>query len=254
MSAACFPAIVPEVTLRLPACVLCLLPAAGVLALLAACSSFPGGSNGPVAEAPQYRVDDRWVYDVQDGFFRTAVHWRETWEVTAIGPEGIRARVTQRGPSGEYVRNELWPAPGLVKVGAVFDNETRRFSTPLIRYDFPLVPGKVWNQRIDQYDESMQRQGEISHDVRVRDWSQVSTAAGNFEAISLRISMWLNDGEFWRYPTSCSYLLQYSPSVRGMVHEEKEAQYIERNDGNTAATFRSQHAVYDLVSFTPGKP
>ena len=43
------------------------------------------------------------------------------------------------------------------------------------------------------------------------------TGAGTFDAISMRISMWLDDETFWRFPTSCSYRLLYSPAVRGMV-------------------------------------
>ena len=104
-----------------------------------------------------------------------------------------------------------------------------------------------------QFDESVQKSGEINRYVRVGGWEQVATPAGTFNAIEIPISMWLDDETFWRYPTSCNYLLLYSPSVRGMVHEEKEAEYLEKG-GFDRASLRSQHAVLYLTSFTPGKP
>ena len=200
-----------------------------------------------------YFVGDRWVYDAHDGFFRTVAHWEETHEVVAISPESITVRITQKGPTVDGVRTEQWAAPGMVRIGAVFDNETRRFATPLQRYDFPLVPGKTWNQRVVQFDETVQKAGEINRYVRIGGWEKVTTPGGTFNAIEMRISMWLDDETFWRYPTSCNYLLLYSPAVRGMVHEEKEVEYLEKG-GFDNASLRSQHAVLDLTSFTPGKP
>lgn len=220
---------------------------------LSACSNMEAtGDGGLAADAPTYLVGDRWVYNAHDGFFRSVAYWEETREVLAVSPEGMTVRITVKGDTINGVRTEQWAAPGMVRVGAVFENETRRFSTPLKRYDFPLVPGKTWNQHVNQFDETANKEGEINRYVRVGGWQKVTTAAGTFDAISMRISMWLDDETFWRFPTSCSYLLLYSPAVRGMVHEEKEAEYLDKSMPN--GTFRSQHAVLDLISFTPGKP
>jgi hypothetical protein len=226
-----------------------------LLAAIAGCGNMQtAGGGGPAAEAPTYFVGDRWVYAAQDGFFRTVTHWQETHEVVAITPEGITVRVTVKGDTINGTRTEQWQAPGLVRIGSLVDNETRRFSTPLKRYDFPLVPGKVWNQRVNQFDETANTEAEINRYVSVGGWGSVTTPAGTFDAIKLHISMWLGDETFWRFPTSCSYLSQYSPAVRAMVHEEKECEYKEKGIGNAAIPIRSQHAAIDLVSFTPGKP
>jgi hypothetical protein len=211
------------------------------------------GRGGPAAEAPKYLVGDRWSYNAQDGFFRTVSHWEETHEIIAVAAEGITVRVTAKGATISGERIEQWAAPGMVRVGSLLDNETRRFSTPLQRYDFPLVPGKVWNQRVNQVDEASGKEGEINRYVRVGDWTSVTTPAGTFDAIQMRVSMWLDDETFWRFPTSCSYLVQYSPAVRGMVHAEKECEYKEKGLGNAGIAIRSQHAVMDLVSFAPGR-
>jgi len=225
------------------------------LAGAAGCASLDSpGEGGPAAEAPAYRVGDRWVYRATDGFY-APVQWEETREIVAITAEGAAVRVTQKGPAVDNTRTERWAAPGRVLAGALFDEETRRFATPLKRYEFPLAPGKTWNQWVDNYNEATKKDGQINRYVRVGGWEKVTTPAGTYDAIRLRVLMRLDDDEFWRWPTECNYLIAYAPAVRGIVREEKEAQYREKGspvDG--IAAIRSQHAVLELVSFTPGQP
>jgi uncharacterized protein YceK len=229
------------------------LPMAAVIAItvLSACSSI-GTSNEAGVDAPTYAVGDRWVYAAHDGFFRTVTRWEESREVVAISPGNITVRITQKGPAVDAVRIEHWSAPGMVRVGALFDSETRRFAEPLKRYDFPLVPGKSWNQNLAQFNEAVGKAGEINRYVRVGGWEKVTTPAGTFNSIRMRVFMWLDDATNWRHATNCSYVLFYSPAVHGMVREEKEAEYLEA--GLAPALHRSQHAVLDLTSFTPGAP
>ena len=243
------PALLRSALLRVLLCA-----AAGVAAAtVGGCASLDSpATGGPAAEAPAYRVGDRWVYHATDGF-RAPVRWEETREVTAITAEGIAVRVTQKGPSVDNARIELWAAPGLVRTGALFDDETRRFATLLKRYDFPIAPGKTWSQFVDNYNESTNRAGQINHYVRVGDWEKVTTPAGTYDAIRLRVLTRLDDDEFWRWATECNYLVAYAPAVRGVVREDKEAQYREKGSPTDGvAAFRSQHAVLELVSFTPG--
>jgi hypothetical protein len=232
-----------------------LLVACAALAGLAGCAGLDSpGDGGPVVEAPAYRVGDRWVYSATDGFY-SPVRWEETREVVAIAPDGITVRVTQKGPTVDTARTEQWAAPGQVRAGALFDDETRRFATPLRRYEYPLVPGKTWNQWVDNYNESTQKEGQINRHVRVGGWEKVSTPAGDYDVLRLRVLTRLDDDEFWRWPTECNYLIAYAPAVRGIVREDKEAQYREKGDANDSLTvMRSQHAVLELVSFTSGRP
>jgi hypothetical protein len=226
----------------------------GVLAALAGCVGLSAPGSGPAAEAPAYRVGDRWVYHAEDGF-RVKTVWEETHEIMAIGADGITVRITQKGPSTDVTRTEQWAAPGQVKVGAVYNNQTRRFAAPLQRYDFPLADGKVWNQFVDNYNEATKANGQINHYVRVRGWDKVTTTAGTFDALSMQVIMRLDDDEFWRYATECNYAVWYAPAVRGTVREEKDAQYREKggDDRSGANTIRTQHGVLDLISFTPGR-
>ena len=76
------------------------------LPFLAGCATGPAVSReGPAAEAPTYRVGDRWTYKARDGFGLPVI-WDEVHEVTAVGPDGITMRVTQRGPSVDNARIE----------------------------------------------------------------------------------------------------------------------------------------------------
>ena len=219
-------------------------------AVLAGCSQLPVMGGGPSVDAPAYRVGDRWVYRAQEGFM-TPVLWEETREIVSAGPEGYVVRVTQRGPSVNTVRNEHWSGPGRVKVGALFDDETRRFERDLERFDFPLAPGKTWNQWVRNYNEDAKREGEINRYVRVGGWRSIATPAGTFDAIAIEIVMTLDDDEFWRGRTNCTYRYWYAPSVRAVVREEKEAQYREKS-GMEKPWVRSQHGLLELTSFAPG--
>lgn len=207
-------------------------------------------ASARAADAPTYRVGDRWEYAAQEGF-RSPARWREVHEVVGVDGNGIRVRVTQKGERIDTDRTEVWSAPGLVSVGAVFDAETRRFTGQLKRFDFPLTPGKSWNQRIRNYNEELRREGEIQRRVKVADWTSVSTPAGTFDALRLRVSMRLDDEEFYRKATECSYVTWYAPAVANFVRDEREAQYLEGGAMNQAR-HRSQHGLLELTSFTKG--
>jgi len=217
---------------------------------LAGCASseFAAVSSAPPAAAPAFKVGDTWTYHGREGF-RLPVEWDETHEVTSAGPEGITMRITYSGPSVSGSRTEVLTAPGTVRQGALMDIETRRFETPLTRYQFPLAPGETWNQWVGNYNETTKRQGQINRYVRVGGWDKVPTPAGTFDAIRLRVLMRLDDDEFWREPTQTNYVIWYAPAVGGPVREEKEAEYWEKGNRMDTQPVRAQHTVLELVSF-----
>ena len=223
-----------------------------IVLLMAGCAGMEsaGDLTGPVAAAPTFRVGERWVYRAREGF-RSPTVWEETHEVTAVGPEGIVVRVTVKGPTIDGVRYESFSAPGVMRQGSLMDLETRRFATPVDRYRYPLASGETWNQWVNNFNEMTKKEGQINRYVRVGGWEKVSTPAGEFDAIRMRVMMRLDDEEFWRYPTTCNYLIWYAPAVGATVREEKEAQYFEKGeelDGNGA--IRSQHTLIELVAYT----
>jgi hypothetical protein len=223
--------------------------------VLTACATTDqrGDTSGPVATAPTPAVGARWTYRGREGF-RWPVVWEETHEVTSAGAGGLTVRVTLKGPTIDIVRQETIVAPGMVSQGALMDIETRRFAMPLERYRFPLAPGETWNQWVENYNEASNREGKINRYTRVGGWEKVSTPAGEFDAIRMRVLMRLDDEEFWRYPTTCNYLIWYAPAVGAPVREEKDAEYRERGDEmDGQGAVRAQHTVLELVSYTPGR-
>jgi hypothetical protein len=180
--------------------------------------------------------------------------WTETHEVTAIGPDGIHVRVTYEGPQVHGSRDEILVAPGLVKQGALMDIETRRFATPLSRFRFPLAVDQRWNQWVANFNETTGREGQINRYVQVGGWERVPTPAGVFDAIRMRVLMRLDDEEFWRYPTTCNYVIWWAPAVGAPVREEKDAEYREKGDElDAGGAIRAQHTLLELITFTPGR-
>jgi hypothetical protein len=222
--------------------------AAPFASLLAACAGTPGASDGPPAPAPVYKVGDRWVYSVTDGFRNPAIY-DETREVISADARGFSIRVSRNGPRDLTTRVEQWTSPGDLLVGAIFDNETRRFAQPLPRWKFPLTPGERWSLWAPQQNETSGRNDPINYDARVGGWRSIATPAGTFDAVGVRIFMRLDDEEFWRTSTEVNHLLWWSPAVGNTVREERLAEYRDKGDPMSAFNHRSQNATFELTSF-----
>lgn len=220
-----------------------------LLVVLAGCATY-AGEPGPPAPAPTFKAGDRWVYGVSDGF-RVVTTWEETHEVTSATPQGITVAVTAKGPTVDDRRTETWSAPGVVISGAVFDNETRRFEPPLIRYRYPLAMGERWNQRMRDANHDSRPYGGIERDVRVGGYEKVTTPAGTFDTMRLTVIMRLDDETFWRWPTECAYTIWYAPALGIAVREQKYAWYTEKGGSmDGTARIQSQNARVELVSTT----
>jgi hypothetical protein len=230
-------------------------PALAILLVTACATADPavGPASGTVAaDAPQYRVGDRWVYRIREGFL-TPVVYEETKTVTAASASGATMRVTDRSERFDVVRTETWSGPGALSQGALFDIETRRFAQPVDLYRFPLRPGSGWKQRVLNFNEQLDRDGPISRTVRVDGYERVTTPAGAFDAVRMTVYMTLDDEEFWRWPTRCTYVVWYAPAVKGVVRAIKRADYLEKGGGpDSGGTLPAQNALVELVSFTPG--
>jgi hypothetical protein len=219
-------------------------------ASLAGCASFdPGGAPGPAVAAPSFAVGDRWVYRVRDGF-RAPLVWEEVHDVTAIGAQGITVRVSAKGPSIDVERVEYWPAPGVLATGAVFSLESKRYAPPLVVYRYPMVPGERWSSSARDPDLPPNPFGPVDRYTIVGGYETIATPAGTFDALRLRVFMRLDDEEFWRYPTECTYLVWYAPAVGRSVREEREAEYQEKGSGRFEgfSRIRNQHALIELVA------
>jgi len=220
--------------------------------LVGACGTATvGGNPGPPAPAPNYRVGDRWTYRGEQGY-RQKIIWDETHEIAAIGPDGIIVKITAVGPGVNIARTEKWQAPGIVLVGAPFEDETDRFDPALIRYKFPLTPGESWQQRIRDLDKPPGPYGPIVRHVTTGGYESVMTPGGTFDAVKLRVVMTLDDETFYRYATECTSTIWYAPSVGAAVQVQNRSQWRDKGDQNAAAYHPGVLSEIKLTSYTRG--
>ena len=218
-----------------------------MLATLAGCATLQG-APGPAASAPTFQAGDRFVYHVEDGF-RLKTVWDETHVISTATPPQTTVSISAIGPTVNDSRTEVWSSPGVVVAGAVFDNETRRFDPPLIRYRYPLNVGDHWQQRMRDLGHDSRPYGGIERDVRVRGYEQVTTPAGTFDAMRIDVFMRLDDETFWRHPTECVYTIWYAPALGVAVREIKHAWYYEKGGSmDGVSRIPSQNARVELVS------
>lgn len=206
-----------------------------------------------LAEAPVYRVGDRWTYRIASGF-RAVADYEEVVEVIAVGADGIEVRVSERNTPAPATRIERWRAPGLVLQGTLTGSETRRFAEPLERFRFPLASGQRWNQWVEQVNETGGTSGRINRFVDVRGLASVTVPAGTFEAVRMSVLMTLDDETPFRFATQATYATYYAAAVRNVVREERRAQYRERGSGRDGQPMvPAQNEVATLLAFTPGR-
>ncbi|MDR0771143.1 MAG: hypothetical protein LBE75_08095 [Burkholderiales bacterium] len=228
---------------------------AAMLLLLTGCASLMGLDGDPSkrAEAPDYRVGDRWEYRVEEGY-RLPLVWDETWEIVRIDAEGVAVRITRKGENIDDMRTELWPQPGLVSQGALMNVETRQFNAPYQRYRFPMKAGDSWSQRLDT-PEAKQRQGQQpSFVTRAWGWEKIKTAVGEVDALRLNQVITFDDEDPWRWATHGSYEIWYAPAVNNIVYAKKRASYFERGDRYPTEERSAQSEIIELRSYTRGQP
>lgn len=221
---------------------------AGATLLLGACGTAGvGGSAGPPVPAPTYRVGDRWTYHGEQGF-RQKIVWDETHEITAVGPDGITVRVTSTGAGP---RTERWQAPGVVLIGSVLEDETKRFDPALVRYQFPLTTGAVWQQRVRDLDQAPNPYGPVQRQVSVGGYESVATPAGTFDAIAMRVVVTLDDETAFKWATQCTGTVRYAAAVANAVASEYSCWYREKGD-DQAMNQPGPNPALKLTSFSRG--
>ena len=222
-------------------------------AALAGCAGFESAGSGPAAEAPAYRVGDRWTYRVQDGF-RSPERWEETHSITRNRRGG-----DQRADYAEGSVPRRRPRRAVVGTRPGEDRRRVRQRNAPLRHAARALPVPARRRQRSgassstTHNEATKTTGQINRYVRVRGWEKVTTPAGTFDALAMHVVMHLDDEEFWRYATQCNYTIWYAPAVRGVVRAEKRAQYLEKGgDFDSGGRIPTQNAVVELVSFTPG--
>jgi len=206
-----------------------------LLAVLAGCGGMGLRQDFGALEPPRIAVGDRWVYRVINGYNKEPVT-TVTHVVTAVTPEHVEVRVTEE-PGGTFTRrfDPSWnPQSGIMPpglpVGFGFEKTLPTgarvdYAPAFPAFRFPLAPGQHWSSRITVTDPSLGRSIEADVTSRVQGLGQVSTPAGQFDAVKVRHDVYFRDAVWWRTQTWQWFTEWYAPAVNNVVLRDGQAEY-----------------------------
>ena len=223
--------------------------AALAVLVLCACAAQPLAEN---IAPPRFVVGDHWEYLVTDGLRRGATT-RLDVQVVAINAGVATMRMVSVDSYGRSEQTEEIDAEGGLRSGALRNAEVRRFSPSLKLLDFPIGQRSSWRQAIDTFRSDIQLKSQIRVYGLVQGRAPVTVPAGSYDAVAIYRILQLDDGQFWRSPTTRRDSVRYAPEVKGVVREVRDAEYVELGGGPDMATIRTEYTTTELVSFTPGK-
>jgi hypothetical protein len=220
------------------------------IVLLGACAATPMVAN---VDAPRYVQGDRWEYRITDNLRRGAVTQLEV-QVMSVSPTTTTFWYSYIDPYGVHSErtDEMDAAGGLI-AGSLKPADYARFNPPVKLYQFPLTQGEVWRQTIPTVRHDL---GDIPGQIlvygKVQGAYSATVPAGSYDGIELFRILQLDDDQFWRTRTTRRDQVLYSPLVKGVVRETRDASYHDIG-GPDPANIRTENTTRELLSFTPGK-
>jgi hypothetical protein len=196
-------------------------------------------------------VGDHWQYKITDNLRRGAVTMLDAQVISvAAGVATLRLEYTDpRGVKSE--RTEEVNASGGLVVGALKEELTRRYPTPIELYDFPLQGGTSWRQTVDTTSPDTGLPAQILVYGTVQGPSSVTVPAGSYDAVYLFRVVQLDDAQFWRTRTDRRDFVWYAPQVKTAAKETHDASYTLLS-GGAFSVVRSENTTRELLSFQPG--
>ena len=227
------------------------LAALAAVALAACQSATVTSSFAPVA-APKLAVGDRWQYKITDNLRRGAVTMLDA-DVVSINGGTATVRLVYDAPTGRSELSEEIDANGGLVVGALKEEPTRRFPTPIEMYQFPLQAGQTWRQTVDTISPDTQLNAQILVYGTVQGQTLVTVPGGSFDAVYLYRILQLDDEQFWRTRTDRRDSVWFAPQVKGVVRETRDASYRLLGGGpGVSSVVRTENTTRELLSFRPG--
>jgi hypothetical protein len=216
---------------------------------LVACQSATLTPSFPSVPAPQLAVGDQWLYKITDNLRMGAVTMLVV-DVTSINAGTATLRLSYSDQFGRSEATELIDANGGMIEGALRNQETRRFQTPIKLYDFPLEQGKTWRQVVDTISPDTQLGAQILVFGTVQGQTVVTVPVGTFNATYIYRILQLDDEQFWRTRTTREDSVWFVPEMKTAVREMRNAYYVQNSGrGNVVHTERTTR---ELISFQPG--
>ena len=201
-------------------------------------------------DAPKLVVGDHWQYRITDNLRRGAVT-RVDSEVVSVANGIASLRMVYEGPYGRSEENEQINADGWLIAGALKQDFSRQFPTPIQLYDFPLTQGKTWRQVVNTTSPETGLPAQILTYGTVQGLRSATVSAGSFDAIYVYRIIQLDDDQFWRTRTERRDSVWLDAKVKGAVLELRDASYIERSGGDFPV-IQTENSTRELISFVPG--
>lgn len=215
-----------------------------LLLALAGCAGPGGGLGFPrcapdagVAEAPQVRPGATWVFRQIDDY--TKIERGEfRLETVSVDAQAITARLTLQ--SGETVAetydatwawktvsNRGWDWLARLAPGSA----TVSFSPAFDATPFPLRAGQSWNHRVAAIDPVTGAQIPVEVRGAARCWEQIRVPAGEFLALRIERTAYLQDLAWYRSQTTLRQVDWYVPQANRSVmtwHDSYHYDYRQR--------------------------
>ena len=219
------------------------------IGLVACQSATPIPASAPV-NVPRLVVGDHWQYKITDNLRRGVITLLDA-EVVSIANGVATLREIYDGPYGRSELTEEIDANGWLVVGALKEELTRRFTTPIEMYDFPLEQGKTWRQTVNTTSPDTQLPAQILTYGTVQGMRPVTVPAGAFDAVYIYRIIQLDDDQFWRTRTERRDSVWFVPAAKGPARELRDAQYTLLS-GGVSPVVRTENTTRELTSFKPG--
>jgi hypothetical protein len=171
-------------------------------------------------------------------------------DVVSINSGTATLRLTYSNQYGRSEVTEEVDANGGLIVGALKNEETRHFQTPIKLYDFPLEQGKTWRQVVDTISPDTQLKAQILVYGTVQGQTVVTVPAGAFNATYVYRILQLDDEQYWRTRTTREDSVWFDPGMKTVVRELRNAYYVQ--NGGPGNLIRTENTTRELISFQPG--
>jgi hypothetical protein len=190
--------------------------------LLGACAAYKAEhspATGPDRiEAPSVEVGRSWSFQVVNGFNSEVVaHYREE----LVEGTGSALRVMRTDTSlGESIAEHYTPEWNWLIKARPGVRVPTEYAPPLQVLAFPLEVGKTWSQRTFSRDPDTGQQFTVRLDGRVVGWEKIKVPAGTFDAVLIRRTIYIGDGDYMYTDTQFIESDWYAPSVGRVVRAE----------------------------------
>lgn len=161
------------------------------------------------AEAPQFRVGDRWVAERSDMLTKI----KDLEFVTVV------TRISAAGVEGTQAVNNGLPAQlALSPEGNYIDGPNWKNTAESKFLSFPLTIGKTWAIKDDWTSKTSGNTGSWRGTVTVLAQERITVPAGEFETFKLQMKGFQQNNRGWNAALTRTYW--YAPAVRTTVKTE----------------------------------